>query len=97
LDKLMERVYVAPTCHAWFADIVEEALPAGLFEAVDRGNVAVIQGGENLGFSLEPRQPFGVAGEFVGQDLDGDWAGEVCVLGTINLAHSTCTIFSSMR
>ncbi len=37
---------------------------------VDRGDVRVVQRGEQLGLALEARQPVRVRGKILGQDLD---------------------------
>ena len=41
----------------------QRADAAGLLEAVDVGDVRMVERRERLGFALEPRQPLGVAGE----------------------------------
>ena len=43
---------------------------ARLLEAVDRGDVRMIQRGQDLRLALEARQPLGVRGERLGQHLD---------------------------
>ena len=43
-----------------------------LFEAVDGGDVRMIQRGEDFGFAMEPCEPIVVSGERWRQDLDGD-------------------------
>ena len=45
-----------------------------LFDSVDRGDVGVIEGREDLGFSRESDEAVGVGGEGVGEDFDGDLA-----------------------
>ncbi len=59
-----------------------------LVQAVDRGDVGVVEGGEQLGLALEAGQPLGVAGERVGEDLDGDLAVEGRVEGLPDHAHA---------
>ena len=44
--------------------------------------------GERLRFAREPREPFGIAGERVGQDLDRDVAIELRIARAIHLAHA---------
>ena len=51
-------------------------------------DVGMIQRREGLGFAYEPREPFGVAHEEIGQDLDRDVALELRVRGAIDLAHA---------
>ena len=45
-------------------------------EAVDRGDVRMVQRGQRLRLALEPRQAVRVSGEHVGQDLDRHLAAE---------------------
>ena len=52
----------------------EGADAARLLEAVDRGDVGVLELGEDLRLALEAREAFGVGGERLGEDLDGDLA-----------------------
>ena len=47
----------------------------------------MIERGEHLRFACEPREPVGVAGERVGQDLERDIAIELRVARAIHLAH----------
>jgi hypothetical protein len=54
-------------------------------------NVGMIQGGKNLGFSLEPRHPSRIVGKTVRQDFDRDVAFELGVAGTIDLTHAART------
>ena len=56
-----------------------KALPLGLAESVDRGDVAVVERGQQLRLALEPRDALGVRGERLGQELDRDLAIELCV------------------
>ena len=42
---------------------------------------------EDLRFALEPREPIGIAGEGVGQDLQRDVAIELRVARAIDLPH----------
>ena len=52
----------------------EGADAARLLEAVDRGDVRVLELGEELRLALEAREALGVGGERLGQDLDRDLA-----------------------
>ena len=49
----------------------------------------MVQAGEDLGFPLEPGQPLRIAGERLGQDLQGDIAVELRVSGAIDLPYPT--------
>ena len=56
----------------------------------DRNDVGMIQRGGGLGFLLKAMKTLGVARPILGEDLDGDFALQCSVAGTIDLAHSTC-------
>ena len=60
---------------------------AVFFEAVDVGDVRVVQRRERLGFAGEPCQPFGVAGEEVGQHFQRNVTIEGRVAGSVYLPH----------
>ena len=61
---------------------------ATFLEAVDVRDVRVIDGRQCLRFAREPREPIGVAGERVGQDLQRDVAIELRIARAEDLAHS---------
>ena len=61
---------------------------AALLQAVDAGDVGMVQRGEDSGFTLEPGQAFGVIGEQIGQDLEGHIPAELRVPGPIHLPLS---------
>jgi hypothetical protein len=48
----------------------------------------MVQRGEQARFALETLEPFGVAGENVGQELKGDFAAKSGVDRVINGAHA---------
>ena len=50
----------------------------------------MIQRGEQFGFALKPREPIGIVGERVGQNLDRDLALQPRVARAIHLAHAAC-------
>ncbi len=52
-----------------------------LFEAVDGGDVWVVERGEGLGFTLEAREPISIVGERLGQRFDGDVAIQFRITG----------------
>ena len=62
-------------------------VPRGL-NAVDGCDVGVIEGRERVGFAGESREPFGITGEELGQDLERDVAIELGVPRPIHLAHA---------
>ena len=47
----------------------------------------MVQRGEDFGFALKPREPFGIRSERVGQHLDRDLPLQLRVGGPIHLAH----------
>ena len=69
----------------------QEALALGLFQAVDRGDVRVIERCQQLRFALEPGEPLGIRREGFGQHFDGHLAVEPKVLGTVDFAHPART------
>ena len=69
----------------------EGAHTAGLFQAVDVGNVGMVEGGERVRFAGESREPIRIIGEGVGQNLQRHVAMELGVAGSIHLPHATFT------
>ena len=59
-----------------------------VFEAVDRGDVRMVQGGEHFRFALKTREPIGIGRERRRQDLDRDLALEFRVGRPIHLPHA---------
>ncbi len=59
-----------------------------LLQAVDGPEVGVVQGGEDLGFALEPGQAFGLLGELQGQGLDGHGPLQPEVVAQVDHSHS---------
>ena len=57
------------------------------FEAEDRGDVGMVQRGQHLGFALEAGHAVAVGGEFGRQDLQGDIAVQLGVMGAVDFAH----------
>ena len=64
---------------------------AGIFEAVDRSDVGMVQRGEDFGFALEPRHALGVARECFGQDFQCHIAPELRIPRAVHLAHPART------
>ena len=58
------------------------------FEAIDGGDVRVVQRRQHLGFAPETRQPIGISGDRRGKNLDRDSPFQPAVGGLIDLAHS---------
>ena len=65
----------------------EGARAARFFNAVNRGDMWMIQRGEDLGFALKPGKPFRIGGKRFGEDLECDIPFEPRVARTIHLAH----------
>ena len=68
----------------------EEAPSLGFLKTVDRGDIGMVQDGQELGLPLEPGHSLLVLGKGSRKDLDGDVATEVLVNGPIDLAHPAC-------
>ena len=62
-----------------------------LFEAVDDGDVWVLDRGKDLRFALEACEPFRIVRECGRQNLDRDVAIEIRVVCPIDLAHAART------
>src|SRR5262245_54166772 len=60
----------------------------GALEAVNRGDVRVIERGQGLGFTLKSREPVGVGSQRRGQHLQRDVSFEIRIEGAIHLAHA---------
>src|SRR5262249_42887729 len=60
-----------------------------IFEAVDLRDVCVVERGERLRFACEPRQTMRIAGDGVGQDLQGHVPIEPRVVRPTHLPHTT--------
>jgi hypothetical protein len=71
----------------------EKALSFVLLEAVNRGDIGVIQRGEERGFALKTGQPPGVTGEEIREDLDGDITLEILIMGAADDSHTTFAEF----
>ena len=67
----------------------EPAHAARLLEPVNVRDVGMIEGGQHLGLALEAREPFGIRGERLREDLDRDVASELRVLRPVNLSHAS--------
>ena len=58
-----------------------------LLQAVDRGNVRVIERRENFCLALKSSQALFIFGELVRQDLDRHIPAELSIACTINVSH----------
>ena len=61
---------------------------ADLLEAVDRGDVRMVERREQLRLAPEAGEAFGIGSEELGQDLQRDVAAELRVARAIDLAHA---------
>ena len=57
-------------------------------KVIDRGDVRMIERGEDFGFALEAAHTVGIARKLIRQDLDGDFALQLRIACAIDLAHS---------
>src|SRR5262249_49081342 len=57
-------------------------------DVVNRGNVGVIECGQQVRLAFEARDAFSIGGEEARKNLDGDVAPKPRVVGAIDLAHS---------
>src|SRR6516165_7940651 len=69
----------------------EELRAVDLFEAVDLRDVRMVERGEHLGFTVEAGDALGIVGEGSRQDLQGNVATELRVLGAVDFAHAAST------
>ena len=67
--------------------------PFSFFQTVDLSDVRVVERGQNMGLTLEAGQSFGVAGQVIGQDLNGDLAIQFRVAGPVHHAHPAAAEF----
>jgi hypothetical protein len=68
-----------------------EGLALVLADVINSADIGVIECGGSLRLALEPFQGLPVLGEFFGQELQGDGALELGVLGLIDHAHAAAT------
>ena len=59
-----------------------------LLETIDSRNVRMIQGCEDFRLTLKPREPLGVAGERLRQDIERNLALKARVARTVDLPHA---------
>ena len=82
-----------PIGKGWSLDQFEnQCLDAvGFFQAVDRADVRMIQGGQRFCFTLKSRDPLRIACERLGQDFDCHVAIELGITPAIHFAHAAST------
>ena len=61
----------------------------GLLEAMDGGDVGMVERGEQLGFALEAGELLGIARDLGGQRLDRNEPIELAIAGEVDHAHAT--------
>jgi hypothetical protein len=61
----------------------------GMFKAVDRGDVRMIQLRQHFRLALKTGEPFGIVHERFRQNFDGYFASELGVVRLIHSAHAT--------
>jgi hypothetical protein len=93
-NRLIERQRASlnARCQRLAVDELQHQKPmrSSLLEAVDTGDVLMVQRGEDLRLAPEPREPFRILGDAVRQRFQRDLAGEPGVLRPIHLAHAAC-------
>ena len=62
---------------------------AGLFQAMNRRNIRMVQRSEDLGFPAEPRHAIRVVRKKLGDHFQRDISIELGVGGTVDLTHAT--------
>jgi hypothetical protein len=65
--------------------------PISLVVFVDGADVRVVQCGRGFGFALETAEGLRIAGEFVGQELQGDVAAQLQVFRLVDHTHTAAT------
>ena len=63
-------------------------MPSDFFDAVNGGDVRMVQRREHFGFALEAGEAFGIVGEARREDFDRDVALQPRVARAIDLAHA---------
>lgn len=63
-------------------------VPVDVFDAVDGGNVGMVQRRQHSGFALEPQEPIRVVRNGDRQDLDGDIALKLGITRSMHFAHA---------
>ena len=48
----------------------------------------MVQGGKQIGFAREPRQPFGIVRKELGQNLESDVSHQVAVASPVDFSHA---------
>jgi hypothetical protein len=71
----------------------DESVPAFFPDVVDGADVGMIERGSSLSLSPETAQGLGVAGNLIGQELQGYETVQPSVLGLVDDAHSPAADF----
>src|SRR5215471_20155101 len=66
----------------------EEMPTVGLFQAMQRCNVRMIQGSKHPRFPLESGNALRIASKLFGKNLDGNQPSKLCIGGLIHFAHT---------
>ena len=96
LRRVRERFAHAQTDHRTLGErrplhqLHHDGLDAvGVLDAVDGGDVGMVDRGERHGLALKARPPLGIESMLVGQDLDRDVAFQTGVARAVDLAHAS--------
>src|SRR5262245_36375395 len=65
----------------------EELDTVDFVQAIDRGDVRMVQRGEELRFATKAPESLWIAGEGLGQDLHRDIASELGITSTVDFTH----------
>src|ERR1043166_1391270 len=63
----------------------------GILEAIDLGDVRMIEGRQRLSFPMETCNPIRIVREVVGQDLESDISLQLFVMGAEHTSHASFT------
>ena len=66
----------------------QDGLAVDIFQAVDGGDVLVLQRSQDPRLALEAGQAVGILGQFARQDLQGDIPAQLGVAALVDLAHA---------
>jgi hypothetical protein len=69
----------------------QRVFPVRLLQAVNGGNVGMVQRGQDLCFTPEARHALGVSSEYVREHLQGHITAQLAVPGPIHFSHSART------
>ena len=91
VQRLFEgnRTFLDSLGQGWPFDQLQDQTmnPVGLFQAIDGGDVGMIERSQDMRFPLEADHALRVVGEDRRQNLEGNFTPQLGVGGAINLSH----------